>query len=155
MESPQNQIWGPALWRILHSSAERIGTKKLQRLPQEEMRIWIGLLNSLRYSLPCPHCKKHYTSYLTSKPIITFNRDIIRVWLYELHQNVNQINNKVNEITFEQMGELYGANFEYSHYVNIVMTEMTKSLRVGWITRNDIQRTLRFFEELKRFYDFF
>lgn len=155
MDSPQNQIWGPALWMILHSSAERIGTKQLQRLPQEEMRIWIGLLNSLRYSLPCPHCKKHFTSFLSSKPILSFDRDIIRLWLFELHQEINQQNNTNNEITFEQLSDKYGSPFQYTYYTGIVINQMMKSLRVGWSTRNDIQRTIRFFEELKRFYDFF
>jgi hypothetical protein len=154
MDSPQNHIWGPALWTILHSSAERIGTKQLQRLPREEERIWMGLLNSLRYSLPCPHCKKHYTSYLFSKPILSFNRDTIRLWLFNLHQEVNQRNNKNNEITFENLSDYYGGLFNYAHYLGIVSNQMTKSLRLGWCTRNDIHRTLRFFEELKRFYDF-
>jgi len=154
MDSPQNHIWGPALWTILHSSAERIGTKQLQRLPREEERIWMGLLNSLRYSLPCPHCKKHYTSYLFSKPILSFNRDTIRLWLFNLHQEVNQRNNKNKEITFENLSDYYGGLFNYAHYLGIVSNQMTKSLRLGWCTRNDIHRTLRFFEELKRFYDF-
>ena len=154
MDSPQNHIWGPALWTILHSSAERIGTKQLQRLPREEERIWMGLLNSLRYSLPCPHCKKHYTSYLFSKPILSFNRDTIRLWLFNLHQEVNQRNNKNTEITFENLSDYYGGLFNYAHYLGIVSNQMTKSLRLGWCTRNDIHRTLRFFEELKRFYDF-
>jgi len=154
MDSPQNHIWGPALWTILHSSAERIGTKQLQRLPREEERIWMGLLNSLRYSLPCPHCKKHYTSYLFSKPILSFNRDTIRLWLFNLHQEVNQRNNKNKEITFENLSDYYGGLFNYAHYLGIVSNQMTKSLRLGWCTRNDIHRTLRFFEELKLFYDF-
>lgn len=155
MDSPQNHIWGPALWMILHSSAERIGTKQLQRLPQEEMRIWIGLLNSLRYSLPCPHCKKHFISFLSSKPILSFNRDTIRLWLFELHQQINQRNNTNNQFTFDQLSDKYSSPFEYTHYTGIVINQMMKSLRMGWSTRNDIQRTIRFFEELKRFYDFF
>ena len=154
MDSPQNHIWGPALWMILHSSAEQIGTKQLQRLPQEETRICMGLLNSLRYSLPCPHCKKHFISYLSSKPILSFNRDTIRLWLFDLHQQINQRNNKNNEITFEKLSDYYSGLFNYAHYLGIVSNQMTKSLRLGWCTRNDIHRTLRFFEELKRFYDF-
>lgn len=155
MDSPQNHIWGPALWKILHSTAEWIGTKKLHRLPQEEMRIWIGLLNSLRYSLPCPHCKKHYTSYLSSKPIVSFDKDTIRLWLFDLHQEVNQRNQKNTDITYESLSNHYGESFHYTYYLKIVMAQMMKSLQVGWSTRNDIQRSIRFFEELKRFYDFY
>jgi len=39
-------------------------------------------------------------------------------------------------------------------YMDIIMEQMKKSLQMGWSTRNDIQRTLRLLEELRRFYDF-
>jgi hypothetical protein len=32
---------------------------------------------------------------------------------------------------------------------------MGYSLRLGWSSRDDIQRTIRTLQELKRFYDFF
>jgi hypothetical protein len=155
MDSPQNHIWGPQLWMILHSSAERIGIPKLSKLPQEESRIWITLLSSLRYSLPCPQCKKHYTDYLSSKPIATVTATFIRSWLYNLHDQVNTRTGKPNTITIEQIQELYNKPFNFTQHCNIVVQEMQKAVRVGWCSRTDIQRTIRLFEELKRFYDFF
>lgn len=156
MDTPQNHIWGPALWMILHSAAERIGSKHLHRLPQEESRIWTGLLGSLRYSLPCPHCKKHYTIYFSSVPIMSpFTKESVRSWLYELHSQVNQRTEKENHITLEQISEIYGNPFNFTHHFTIVATQMTQSLRIGWASRIDLQRTIRFLEELKRFYDFF
>lgn len=153
MDSPQNHIWGPALWMILHSSAEKIGTKPLPHLPQEESRIWIGLLNSLRYSLPCPHCKKHFTEYLSSHPIHSFTKDIIRTWLFDLHSQINQRTDKNYPISILYLPELYNNVSHFMKYMNIVMVQMKKSIQMGWSTRNDIQRTLRFLEELRRFYD--
>jgi hypothetical protein len=156
MDTPQNHIWGPALWMILHSAAERIGSKHLHRLPQEESRIWIGLLGSLRYSLPCPHCKKHYTTYFSSVPIMApLTKESLRRWLYELHYQVNQRTEKENHITLEQISEIYGNPFNFTQHYTIVAKQMTQSLRMGWSSRTDLQRTLRFLEELKRFYDFF
>ena len=154
MDSPQNHIWGPNLWMILHSAAERIGTSHV-KLPQEELRIWTGLLSSLRHSLPCPVCKKHFTAYFSSTPVKTFNREFIRNWLYNLHCQVNDRTEKRVEITIEQIPEIYSKPFNFSAHFRIVTEQMNRALRLGWSSRNDIQKTLRLSEELKRFYDFF
>lgn len=155
MDSPQNHIWGPQLWMILHYSAERIGTKSLNRLPQEETRLWTNLLGGLRYSLPCPLCKKHYTDYLLSTPIIAINKTFIREWLYNLHNQVNSRTDKPNTIPIEQIPEIYSGIFCFTEYYNIVVDQMNRALRLGWSKREDIQRTVRNLQELKGFYDFF
>ena len=154
MDAPQNHIWGPNLWIILHSTAERIGISAI-KLPQEELRIWIGVLSSLRHSLPCPVCKKHFTTYFLATPIKSVNREFIREWLYNLHCHVNNRTEKKVEITIEQVSELYSQPFNFSTHFRTVVEQMNRALRLGWLSRNDIQKTVRLFEELKRFYDFF
>ncbi len=154
MDAPQNHIWGPNLWMILHSAAERIGASHV-KLSGEEVRIWTGLLWSLRHSLPCPICKKHFTAYLASTPIVNFNREFIRTWLYNLHSQVNDRTEKRVEITIEQIPEIYSKPFNFSAHFRIVTEQMNRALRLGWSSRDDIQKSFRFFEELKRFYDFF
>jgi hypothetical protein len=155
MDSPQNNIWGPHLWTILHSAAEKIGLPQHKRLPQEEMRLWTNLFTSLRYSLPCPLCKKHFTSYHSANPIQTFTRDSIRIWLYNLHNDINIRLGKENIITIDKIPEIYNNPINFNHHLNIINNQMTYSLRLGWCSREDIQRTLRFFQEVRRFYDFF
>jgi hypothetical protein len=154
MDSPQNHIWGPQLWFLLHSSAERFGHPLSKRLPDDEKRIWSGLLRSLQYTLPCPLCKKHYTSYVAKHPIV-LSKEGIRLWLYRLHSEVNQRNNKPTALSVEQIEEMYAKPFQFSLHYPTVVKQMTMALRLGWSTREDIQRTLRFFEELMRYYDFF
>jgi hypothetical protein len=153
MEAPQTHIWGPALWMILHYSAERIGTRLLQRLPQEETRIWTNLLSSLRYSLPCPLCKKHYTDYFNSHPIQS--KDEIRNWLYHLHLHVNQQTGKPSNLSLEQVIERYSQPFQYTLYYPVVEKQMIQGVRFGRCARVDLQRTVRCLEEMKRFYEFF
>jgi hypothetical protein len=154
MDAPQNHILGPELWMILHSAAERIGTTHI-KLPREELRIWAGLLSSLRHSLPCPVCKKHFIVYFSSTPVKTFNREFIRNWLYTLHCQVNDRTEKGTTITIEQIPEIYSKPFNFSAHFRIVSEQMSRALRLGWSSRDDIQKSVRFFEELKRFYDFF
>ena len=155
MDSPQNHIWGPNHWMILHSAAERIGQPHLQKMKNEESRIWIGLLASLRYSLPCPLCKKHYTDYYSSNPITSLTREFIRNWLYNLHSQVNSRTDKPNTITIDEIQEIYSKPFNFGAHLKIVSEHMTRALRLNWSSRDDILRSIRFYNEMKRFYDFF
>lgn len=154
MESPQNHIWGPALWMILHSSTERIGFVVLRKLPEEEKRIWISLLNSLRFSIPCPSCKLHYNMYLSKNPIYSFTRESIRQWLFKLHNEVNIRLKRTNDLTLEQVSEYYSRDFHFTHCYKIVESQMVLSQRLQWTKREDVQKTLRILNEMQRFYTF-
>lgn len=145
MES-QNNIWGPHLWIILHSLAERIHSKN----HIEQTRLWSGLLSSLRWSLPCPLCKKHYSEYYATNKIESITH--IRVWLYNLHSQINSRLGKENS-TIEQLDH-YKNPFHFSHHYSIVSEQMNLTLKHG-SNRNDINRTLRLFHEIKCFYDLF
>jgi len=140
---------------ILHSSAERIGYNSAKYQAYEEQRLWTGLLSSFRFSLPCPQCKKHYNDYLSTHPIQEVSISFIRNWLFQLHNQVNQRNNKENSITIENIPEIYSKPFNFSHHANIVMKHMKSAIFHRICSREDIQRTTRFFEEIKRFYDYF
>lgn len=151
MESPKNHIWGPHLWIILHSLAEKnVQHKNIT----EEQRLWSGLLSSLRWSLPCPHCKKHYSEYYLSNPLSNYVSSKIRIWLYNLHNQVNN-RNETENIKIEQLSELYNKPFNFSYHYSFVYEQMMRSLRIGWSKHNDIQRTIRFLNEIKCFYDLF
>lgn len=155
MDSPQNHIWGPNLWIILHSCTERIGNSPVKKLPQEESRLWQGLLASLRFSLPCPQCKKHYTEYFSANSLPFITKEAVRNWLFNLHCQVNSRTDKPNTITIDKISEIYNKPFNFGHHFGIVSEQMTRALRLGWSNRDDIQRTIRLFTELKRFYDLF
>jgi hypothetical protein len=149
--NPSNAIWGPALWMILHSACEQIGSQTLKKLPQEESRIWIGLLQSLRYSLPCPQCKKHYTAYFNQTPIRSIQKDNIRTWLFNLHNNVNQ---RIGKKIFEDLSQ-YKSSFYFTEYYKLIQAHMLMAVRQGTCSHPDVQRTIRFLLEMKCFYDFF
>lgn len=152
MDAPQNGVWGPALWTILHSCCERIGFVQPKKLPLEESRIWFGLLQSLRYSLPCPQCKKHYTTYANMTPIMKITRENLRRWLYNLHNEVNQRLQKVSP-TMEETVAMYERPFYFTEFYTIVHDHMIASVRRGWSIRNDVEKTLRFLKEMQCFYD--
>ena len=147
-----NSIWGPALWLILHGACEQIGAHDMKKLPQEESRIWLGLLQSLRYSLPCPQCKKHYTTFFTNAPIAVITRDSVRRWLFHLH---NQVNQRLEKQWFPETSlTQYQTVFNFSQQYEIIHGQMLAAVRQGWSLHEDVQRTLRFLTEMKCFYDF-
>jgi len=147
-----NSIWGPALWTILHTACEQIGAHHMKKLPQEESRIWLGLLQSLRYSLPCPQCKKHYTTFFSDKPIAVITRESVRRWLFHLH---NQVNQRLEKPSFPETSlAQYQTLFNFSHQYEIIQGQMIAAVRQGWSSHEDVQRTLRFLMEMKCFYDF-
>jgi hypothetical protein len=92
---------------------------------------------------------------LSANPIHSFNRETIRIWLYNLHNEVNARLGKDNIIAIDKIPEIYSQPFNFTAHYNVVVKEMTKALRLGWSSRDDIQRTIRFLQEIKRFYDFF
>jgi len=153
MESPQNAIWGPPLWMILHSSAERYGQTNFNQ--KHEQHVWFHLIRSLRYSLPCPLCKRHFNEYYETHPKPLYTRENLRKWLYELHSHVNQQHNKLDAFTLEQIPEVYGEPFHFTKESRIVLQHMGYAVRIGWINREDVIRTAKLFEQLKIMYDFF
>ena len=154
MDSPQNTIWGPHLWTLLHSANEKIGHPHT-RLANEETRLWTNLFTSLRYALPCPLCKKHYNIYYASHPITVITRDSVRTWLYNLHNDINTRLGKDVQITIDKLPEIYSTPINYTYHLNTISQEMNKAIRLDWCSREDIQRAIRFLQEIRRFYDFF
>ena len=161
LDAPQSAEWGPALWTILHSAAERIGSRKpatgllvAQRtIDAEENRLWTSLLSSLRYSLPCPLCKTHYTAYYLQH--LVGDTKSVRLWLWDLHVDVNRRLGRLDGYGHEELSDVYGVPFHFSKLWGIVFDHMMRAVRMGWCAREDVQRTARIMEEMKRWYDFF
>lgn len=165
MDAPQNNEWGPEMWKILHGLAEKIGNfiqvshrYATNTQEKEEKRLWLILLSSLRLSLPCPLCRKHYLEYINSNSpdnIINSNsklqKEYIKNWLYHLHSNINQRNNKSN-ISIEQLSEHY-SNIYFNHSFNIIIKHMHRGLYKQWLSRDDMNRTIRVLKEMFVFYN--
>jgi hypothetical protein len=98
-------IWGPPLWRLLHTLAEYTTTTAA----------WPPLLAALKTDLPCPDCRNHFTAWLRQHPytlapprqrqryIIVNRRRVLapppqapepqaytRTWVLDLHNSVNR-----------------------------------------------------------------
>jgi hypothetical protein len=84
---------------------------------------------------------------------MSVTKDTIRRWLFNLHDEINQRTQK-SSIPFEELTR-YEQPFNFTEHYNILHHHMIASVRRGWSTHNDVQRTVRFLTEMKCFYDFF
>ncbi len=94
---PENDQWGPHLWRILHALAEHAG-KPIQRTPAayaDEKRQWVNLMTTLPKMIPCDKCRAHATDYQAHIPFDLKGvseddlNEWIRTYLWEFHEHVN------------------------------------------------------------------
>jgi hypothetical protein len=95
---PDASEWGPPLWTVLHSIAEKVGSSQFSQYAEDERRALIKMVRYLENVIPCPSCREHYEVYLEENPIekqlkeLTHSelRDYIKKWFWELHNWVNE-----------------------------------------------------------------
>jgi len=94
---PENREWGPFIWSVLHGLAEKAGKVVFALYESDERRAWIQLLKAIGPMLPCSDCRDHYKVWITAHPVQTIEtmpyasiKEWIRLWLWELHQDVNR-----------------------------------------------------------------
>ena len=158
MDVPQNHIWGPPLWRILHSLTERVGHISPRQSIKEEQRLWFTLLNMIKLVLPCPLCKKHYNEYYknnipdrfinTSKNL----KDDMRIWLYTLHGQVNERLNKSIGININELPVIYGRYTNWINDITILSSQMKKGIPQKLIDKDDMIRIIKLVREMMSFY---
>jgi len=115
MSVPKISEWGPKYWKFLHGIIEKIGSRTLKKLQEDdEARYAFQLLNAVVFSLPCIQCRKHYKEWLTQYPLRRFFhlrgvtlRLELRRWLWELHSNINREKNTVIQPALEDIENLY------------------------------------------------
>lgn len=107
--------WGPPLWMLLHSVAERIGFLNTILLATDESNEIFFLLSSVDKIMPCSLCRLHYKEWRKTKPITALSklrgselRYAVRKWLYDLHEDVNTRKKRNSSgIMMEMLPELY------------------------------------------------
>lgn len=96
---PSNKEWGPFLWTALHGLAEKLGKQTVEIMASDEAREMVLVLRGVEHIMPCEKCRKHYHDYIKKNPVDEFIqrrgevlRQAVRVWLWKLHEHVNERN---------------------------------------------------------------
>lgn len=101
-------VWGPSMWRILHTLAERLGKQTTAIQIQDEQRAWINFLRCVENVIPCKRCKAHYRDWsLKNRIDAAVHRISARNWLWKLHTEVNK-DRQVEGVPVDEMEGLYG-----------------------------------------------
>lgn len=91
---PQNEEWGPLVWSILHTLAEKAGKQTSPITRGDEQRAWPLFMKALVPVIPCPFCRTHFDDYLKQYPFElpldhTAWNDFVRDYFYTFHESVN------------------------------------------------------------------
>lgn len=92
---PQNEEWGPLVWLILHTLAEKAGRQTNALTLGDEQRAWPLFVKTLPPIIPCPYCREHLQAYIQQHPFAlpadyyTW-KEYIPQYFYDLHETVNR-----------------------------------------------------------------
>ena len=83
---PAPSIWGPPIWTLLHTMAEKIHEEDFNKLIPK----MFGLIKRICSYLPCPDCSQHATQFLAKlKPQQIATKLEFKNTLYLFHNMVN------------------------------------------------------------------
>lgn len=80
------QVWGPPIWTLFHTFAEKIKESEYSRIGLE----LYGYIRQICGYLPCPECSQHATRFLSSVKIdnVRTKDGLIKI-MYVFHNVVN------------------------------------------------------------------
>jgi hypothetical protein len=134
-----SQPWGPSLWRIVHTFAERVGRQTIPILIEDERRAWLQFLKSLEHAMPCQKCRRHYRAYRQLNPLEFYSyqgemvRTLSRTWLWKLHTKINT-ERGIESPPLEDLPAMYAMRTqtqlqadiqEYNSYMNAGLMDRT------------------------------
>jgi len=99
-------VWGPNMWHVLHTISFNYPVNPTEK----DKKRYMTFVKSLTHVLPCKYCrinlKKNLKSLHLNKSVMK-NRDTFSRWVYKLHNHVNTMLNKKNNVTFEEIRDRY------------------------------------------------
>ena len=98
--------WGPPIWNLLHTMAEKVNEDKFPDLLTE----MINFIRKITSTLPCPDCSKHASAFFSKIKInnVKTKQDLKNV-LFVFHNAVNFRKSKPG-FNYELLTETYAKN---------------------------------------------
>ena len=99
-------VWGPPVWLFLHTVSFNYPVHPT-RADKKHYRRFI---DSLRYILPCGHCRMNLKKNLKMLPLRACdlkNRDHFSRWVFKLHELINTMLGKHSGLTYCDVRERY------------------------------------------------
>jgi len=105
-EGMLTSVWGPSLWHSLHTISFNYPVKP----SAEQKREYRKFMLSLKHILPCKYCRINYRKNLKALPLTMKemeSRDTFSLWVYKLHEHVNQMLKKKSGLSYNDVRDRY------------------------------------------------
>jgi hypothetical protein len=99
-------VWGPGMWHYLHTISFNYPIKPTEK----EKNNYKRFIYSLGHTLPCKYCRINYANNLKKHPITSkhlMNRNSFSRYIYNLHNIVNKMLNKPNNLSYNDIKDRY------------------------------------------------
>lgn len=111
---PVTDNWGPVLWAVLHTLANKSGHVSTPLFRDDERRQWANIINGLPKIIPCPNCREHAEVWILLNPFTAIKtipdselHEWIVSWVFNFHESVNARTGKL-PFNKEILPGLYG-----------------------------------------------
>ena len=100
-------IWGPPFWHILHTISFNYPITPTDN----DKNKYYNFFSSLPYILPCKRCRENLkNNYKYNLPLtmeVFKNRHTLSLYIYQLHELVNESLNKVSNLSYKDVKRKY------------------------------------------------
>lgn len=99
-------VWGPGMWHFLHTMSFNYPVSP----SGDDRKRYSDFIYSLRSVLPCGKCRKNLTRTLGQFPLKAEHmksRAAFSKYVYDLHEKVNTMLNKVSGLSYSDVRERY------------------------------------------------
>lgn len=150
---PKTEEWGPVLWKILHTLAEKSGKQSNSILRADEIRAWVLLIKNLPEIVPCEECRLHATDYLKSVPFQlpeTYEAInlYVRTYFYTFHEAVNTRLGKPS-FPFQDLAESYKTTGNLTKWKVELNDMMFRAMKLNGMQMNKWTTWLQHFGMLR------
>jgi hypothetical protein len=135
------EAWGPPIWMLFHSLAEKIKEEKFSEIGHQLFNI----IKKLCSNLPCPECSMHATRFLSKVNFsLIKTKTEFKHMLYIFH---NVVNKRKNKPLFNVLGI---ANYSttnlvlaFNNFINVYHTRGNMKLLADSFQRSIIIKEFR------------
>lgn len=82
----KNMAWGPPIWNLFHTMAEKVNEDKYLSVAQE----LVGFIRRICSLLPCPDCQNHAIKYWSTTKYNLTTKQGLKDFLFNFHNDVNK-----------------------------------------------------------------
>lgn len=99
-------VWGPSMWHVLHTMSFNYPVHPTV----ETKRHYMAFMHNLVNVLPCKYCRINLKKNYKTLPLRMANmasRDTFSKYVYDLHEVVNKMLKKTNNLTYDMVKARY------------------------------------------------